>query len=1113
MDKIYTVPRWVHFVFTGGEFGYLYYLGVVSALQTHVVQGINLWCFEEPQGRYWDLVKKRVYLRILEKPDFPAILGMVDCDKASTLSNYLRWKVLYEQGGLYLDLDTISLKDAFELHDGEFQLAVGLVVEDIDGPLLAFNSAVIMASPGSELIKLAYDTTSAWLNYDSIEHGRTGPHLLTDIIRKNRQLVQILPFGTWDGWGKVDLVGRLFEEDTELWSDAGILHLYAKNFHSKVSQINEDMIASSNWLLAKVIRETLPLDTYRPGQDITYDHHSEPLFDYLRNNKCRNILEVGTYRGNNAIKMIRASAANESDITYYGFDLFESMQSDAAAREGIRFCADADDIHVVRDHITDNTVAKVNLYKGNTLLANVAGLDLPVMDLIYIDGGHSVSTIANDWGKFSQLMDEDTIVFFDDYIDDNEVIGCMSLINALADNDLYDVVVYPQADMYSGGRNTHMASVQYRSLGVHFLTTGQKFPYVYYLTVMTALKVYGDRVVLWCIQQPNSPYFDVLTDRVDIRYIEDVIDFPVLRGVDEHKRDVGIFDYYIWQIISEYGGMLMGLDTIILKDHFDLLGDKEVAIGIDHEEREDSLAMGGMVVRRGSKIAKLIAQDSYNTLNSDDYAFAKAGAIPASTRCKEFPDKVNFVPFGLISGFWHNNTGHYVFHEDGELLHPDTRMISLYGTTTKYIIDKIDPEYVKSSKTLYARLVRDRLTPEEYDPLGELGRSSISGASYVKPTPPVNVRPKRFHLLGLAHLPTNKERAGACAFSMKVLKMAQMLKNLGHEVIFYGVEGSTVECDEFVEVSTQRILDDTYGRYDHTKEQYKHDPKDFAHSYFNARCVTEINRRKKPKDFLLIPMGNYQKPVVNGVQPLRFAVESGIGYSGIFAEFKVFETYAWMHHVYGLMNKTLGSYYDAVIPNYFDPIDFTFSDDKQDYFLFMGRLIQNKGIIIAKRTVEALGAKLLIAGQPGENIDLSGPNVEYIGFADWEKRRELMKNAKALFVPTVYVEPFGGVSIEAAFSGTPVITTDWGCFAENVVHGKTGYRCRTLDQFVWAADNISRIKPSDCYQWAMDNFTIERVGLMYEEYFNMLTDIDGLGWDTVHDDRVEMDWLSRKYPG
>lgn len=374
----------------------------------------------------------------------------------------------------------------------------------------------------------------------------------------------------------------------------------------------------------------------------------------------------------------------------------------------------------------------------------------------------------------------------------------------------------------------------------------------------------------------------------------------------------------------------------------------------------------------------------------------------------------------------------------------------------------------------------------------------------------------RFHYLGLAHLETVRENS-ACAYTQKIIKLAKILKSYGHTVIFYGVEGSRVACDEFVPVSDRSVLRKTYGDYDRATAFFRHDPDDGAHREFNGNAIREILSRKQEGDVLLCPMGNYQKPIADAAG--LPAVEPGVGYSGVFARYRVFESYAWMHHVYGLLGVGDGAWYDCVIPNYFELEDFPFQKEKGDYLLYLGRLIGRKGVQTASDVARATGHTLYVVGQgaledPREGLRLAGEShIRYLPAVGPGERAELLGNAKAVLMPTYYLEPFGGVNVEAQLCGTPVITTDWGAFPETVVHGVTGYRCRTFEEFCWAVDHAGELRPEDCRAWAAANYSLERVGRMYEEYFRRLERLFHGGWYAPNPGRAELDWLRRRGPG
>lgn len=377
----------------------------------------------------------------------------------------------------------------------------------------------------------------------------------------------------------------------------------------------------------------------------------------------------------------------------------------------------------------------------------------------------------------------------------------------------------------------------------------------------------------------------------------------------------------------------------------------------------------------------------------------------------------------------------------------------------------------------------------------------------------------RLHVLGVPHTISNKDYV-ACAFTQKVVKFCEMMKDRGHTIIHYGHDKSDVACDENVAVTNDAVLKSAYGDHDWRANTFKYDLEDAAYKHFYARAITEIGRRKQKGDFLLCFWGWGHKAIADA-HPDMLVVEPGIGYpGGVFAPYRVFESQSIMAAWFG-MKAVQGpgsfSWYDAVIPNYFDLRDFDYSEEKDDYFLFLGRLGEHKGLHIAIQVCEAIGAKLKVAGQG--NLHQMGyreipRHVEYIGYADVETRRRLMSRARGQFVCTLYGEPFGGVQIEAMLSGTPVISTDWACFGELNLHGITGYRCRTFEQFTWAAENISTIKSRDCRTYAEANFSFSKIAPMYEEFFYSISRVhDGSrGWYEPNPERTNLDWLKRTFP-
>lgn len=346
---------------------------------------------------------------------------------------------------------------------------------------------------------------------------------------------------------------------------------------------------------------------------------------------------------------------------------------------------------------------------------------------------------------------------------------------------------------------------------------------------------------------------------------------------------------------------------------------------------------------------------------------------------------------------------------------------------------------------------------------------------------------RRIHTFGIPHLPTTKEY-NSCAYTQKQIKFCKMMRARGHHVIFYGHDASEVDCDELVPVSDDKVLEQAYGGYDWKKQQFKHNVADYAYTTFNQRAGPELLKRVSAKDFVHCPFGYaHQFIAQNAEKQGAIVVEGGIGYTtGHFARWRAYESHAVRNAVEGRINPQ--NWYSWVIPNYFDPADFDYCQDKEDYILYLGRITELKGITTCIKATQAAGVRLKIAGQ-GDLSSLGWhtlpSNVELVGYADVETRRQLMSKAKALIIATTYLEPFGGVVVEALLSGTPIITPFFGAFAEINHHGQTGFLCHNLQDFYNAIQSIEHIKPIDCRQQGL-KYTLDEVAPQFENWFTAI---------------------------
>ena len=206
--------------------------------------------------------------------------------------------------------------------------------------------------------------------------------------------------------------------------------------------------------------------------------------------------------------------------------------------------------------------------------------------------------------------------------------------------------------------------------------------------------------------------------------------------------------------------------------------------------------------------------------------------------------------------------------------------------------------------------------------------------------------------------------------------------------------------------------------------------------------------------------------------------EPMLGYGSCWTHYRVFPSYAQQSFIYTKQTDTIKDrYFDTVIPHFVNQNDYPMSANHGDYLVFLGRNAEDKGVAIAREIASSSGLEFREVHQ---------------GCFGCEKAK-LLGEARAVLMPTLYLEPFGYVSIEAMMCGTPVIATDWGAFPEIIREGVDGFRCRTAAEFADAVKRVPTLDRAEIRRGALARFTVAAVAPSYGRYLNFIWNVHRYG--------------------
>ncbi|MEN3045597.1 MAG: glycosyltransferase [Candidatus Hydrothermales bacterium] len=131
-------------------------------------------------------------------------------------------------------------------------------------------------------------------------------------------------------------------------------------------------------------------------------------------------------------------------------------------------------------------------------------------------------------------------------------------------------------------------------------------------------------------------------------------------------------------------------------------------------------------------------------------------------------------------------------------------------------------------------------------------------------------------------------------------------------------------------------------------------------------------------------------------------------------------------------NKKARVIYPPIDTEFFKPSN----EEKEDFFIFVGRVRDYKRLDLAISATRELGYRLFVVGDYKGKKFKFFEGVNFLGYVSREKLRELYQKARALIMPGL--EDFGMVPLEANACGTPVIAFKGGGALDTVIDGETG---------------------------------------------------------------------------
>lgn len=384
------IPRIFHFItgldpnFGGRPFSFVHYMAIHSALQVNKGFRAKLYYHYEPSGKYWDAIKGEVELVPV---DLPTQVFGNPVQLYAHKADVLRLQILLEQGGIYLDLDTICQRPFEPLLDGRVVMGQEeRLTPDGERSVVGLCNATIIAPPDAEFLRLWYQT------YREFKGGSIGDawnkfsvQIPMALAREHPALLRVEPASSffWPSWDETG-IASMFAMDCA-FPDAYSFHLWEGESFKFTQELDRHSVLTMdttyNKLARRFIEDGQTADDlssrfsqlydqkiWGPGSGVgSLPEHTREyrtlLKQFMANNRTKSVVDLGcgdwqfsrhidwsgvTYTGIDVVASLVEKNQREFGSSNIRFQKFESL--DKLPSADLLLCKD------VLQHLPNRTV-------------------------------------------------------------------------------------------------------------------------------------------------------------------------------------------------------------------------------------------------------------------------------------------------------------------------------------------------------------------------------------------------------------------------------------------------------------------------------------------------------------------------------------------------------------------------------------------------------------------------------------------------------------------------------------------------------------------------------------------------------------------------------------